>query len=622
MRVYKFGLLGPIEGAETVREQLRLAHRYRNQRIEIERGRRAALRLAMADSTALVQRRGAEEATALQSLEAALADLRASKSTTRGPGDASAREAVKLARVAHRAAVADLRLARTEARSSPALVLESDRINELAHQLHLNARHHSGLCHGTYQLVDAAMEAAAKAPLYDGAEPNDPRYERWAGEGSVSVQVQGGMSVEEVMGDRDTFVRIAPVDGRAWLSPVRGARRRLSRTIFSLRVGSRDERPTGHHAAPVWARWPMIMHRALPERSRVKVATVTLRRVGRIEQWAVCLTVDDAATPRAQGPEVSLVTAIDIGWRVIDDEIRVCRWADSSGASGELRLDRATLASLRKPSELRSIRDRNFNAAREALHAWLATATVPEWMGHQSARLSQWRSSGRLANLAQWWAAHRFEGDGPTFAALESWRYHDDHLWQWECDQRQQALGRRRELFRRFAADMARRSAEVVLEIFDLRAFAVLPYAEDDESEQAAFARANRHLVATSELRLAVRNACSSRSRTVSEVPAERSTITCHVCGLVEAFDAAAELRHACGGCGEEWDQDHNASAVILSRRERLRAIETAGVAREGSNAAEVPAKKETRRERIARLMTAKALRKEAARDVLANGAE
>lgn len=43
-RVYRFGLRGPSEGLGTVRAQLRAAHTYQNQLIEIERARRWALR--------------------------------------------------------------------------------------------------------------------------------------------------------------------------------------------------------------------------------------------------------------------------------------------------------------------------------------------------------------------------------------------------------------------------------------------------------------------------------------------------------------------------------------------------------------------------------------------------
>ena len=44
IRVYRYGLLPPHENAELVREQMRLAHKYRNTLVEIERKRRSDLR--------------------------------------------------------------------------------------------------------------------------------------------------------------------------------------------------------------------------------------------------------------------------------------------------------------------------------------------------------------------------------------------------------------------------------------------------------------------------------------------------------------------------------------------------------------------------------------------------
>jgi hypothetical protein len=49
IRVYQYGLKAPTQNADLVREQMILAHRYRNTLTEIERGRRSAIR----DFTAL-----------------------------------------------------------------------------------------------------------------------------------------------------------------------------------------------------------------------------------------------------------------------------------------------------------------------------------------------------------------------------------------------------------------------------------------------------------------------------------------------------------------------------------------------------------------------------------------
>src|SRR5277367_5369365 len=55
IRVYKYGLLPPTLNEALVRSQMRNAHRYRNQLVEIERGRRAAVRAVYSSHPTLTE---------------------------------------------------------------------------------------------------------------------------------------------------------------------------------------------------------------------------------------------------------------------------------------------------------------------------------------------------------------------------------------------------------------------------------------------------------------------------------------------------------------------------------------------------------------------------------------
>jgi hypothetical protein len=70
-RVYRYGLLPPIENVDLVHEQMRLAHQYQNTLTEIERERRAAVRAATAIYPS-IEALTAEVAAAEAVLEAAL----------------------------------------------------------------------------------------------------------------------------------------------------------------------------------------------------------------------------------------------------------------------------------------------------------------------------------------------------------------------------------------------------------------------------------------------------------------------------------------------------------------------------------------------------------------------
>lgn len=588
IRVYRYGLLPPTAEAERVRDQLRKAHAYRNTLIEIERGRRAALR-AIDTSHAEVEALRSAAQVARETEDAAVQELRRLRAKHRSRAEtATQTEAVRAARAARKAAVQVFAQRRKEVREDAAMASARDEVNARAAELHRSARAHCGVYWGTYLLVEDAIQASAKAPLYDGDEPSDPRFARWGGEGAIGVQLQGGAAVSDVMGGEDTRMQIAAPDPRAWLSPIRGERRRFSRTALKLRVGSSG-------TEPIWAEWPMIMHRSMPEGARLKRAKVVLRRIGPREEWSLHVTVDCPNDgPRRCGEGA---VAIDLGWRTLPQGVRVAAWCGTDGATGEFVLpaDSGVLGGLGKVRDLRSIRDKNFEAARAKFKAWLdSQPSVPEWLAAATKTLAQWRSIARLSQLAVRWRELRFDGDAEAFDALETWRYHDHHLWQWETSQGVSSLRRRRDEYRVFAAGLAKRYRTVVFEDFDLRKMAKRPTtAATDDTPQNETARRHLHAVAPGDLRMVISQAFVARGGEVVDVPAQDTTRTCHQCGLVEIWDQASYVCHACSGCGLIWDQDANASANILERWRS--SLESAS-----ARVAEVP-KKESRWERAAR---------------------
>ena len=95
-----------------------------------------------------------------------------------------------------------------------------------------------------------------------------------------------------------------------------------------MRVGPEDD--------PQWAAWRLDRHRSPPPGAQVRWATVVRRARGPHAEWSLHLTVGTGlgSAPAPTGKQV----AVDVGWRVIGDELRVAAWRDSDGQSGELRL--------------------------------------------------------------------------------------------------------------------------------------------------------------------------------------------------------------------------------------------------------------------------------------------
>lgn len=579
MRVYRYGLLPPTTGASEARRQMRLAYDYRNGLTAIECGRRAAQRALLSGrpsiATLEIAVKSADDnvSTLVRVIKAVNADARGKVDTP------EQRQAVKAAKQRRKDAFVALRDERKRQREDVGLTVERERINAAAQSLAKNCRDHAGLYWGTYELVDKAHEDSTESlPLYDGLEPNNPRFRRWTGEGAIGARIVGGLPVADVMSGLDTIIRVAAVDERAWHSEMRGERRRLSRTVLSLRVGSTDK------GRPVWAEFPMIMHRPLPDGGRVQRADVYLRRCGGREEWTVSLAVDDRDTLPTQACGIGAV-GVDLGWRLLDGgALRVGAWRGEDGQHGEMLLDGPTspMRSTRRPptwrggmvkaEELRSLRDKAFDAALAALVAWVTherRTGAPAWFQRETVALHQWGSATRLAALAQFWRAHRFDGDAEVFDALEAWRYHDDHLWRWESNQRQKSLRERKERYRVLAARLARRYRTLVVEVFDVSEMARRP--EPDAPPAIGVAagqapRTQRQLVSPSEFRLALINAFEARGGAVVVVDARETTRECDACGHVNRWDQAAEIIHACSACGVVWDQDENAARNILAR--------------------------------------------------------
>ena len=550
--VYKYGLGRPLTNEPLVREQLRLANKHYNNLIAVEVLRRTAERsfISAVPGMAIFERAAAEATEVFLKLHKEIKDTRQA-SRSRSESDLQ-KAALETARLAKQQAVDSLKLGQAWIREDPSFVAEYDRIHELATELAKNARAYCGVFWGTSALAaDAAGRARKDTPIFDDEGlPNDPEKHHFTGEGAVGVQIIGGMPAESATGCKHTSIRVE--EGSTEDLPAAWVRKGKKRGVLYLRVGSDDKR------GPVWATWPLVLHRPLPAGATIQQAAVHVHRVGPREEWYVTFTLRMPAAPPVNTDACAESVGLDVGWRQFDDgSVRVCAWSGSDGQQGELRLSAHEVNGIRRAETLEATRDKMFDTCRQALLTWLSTNEVPSWMREDTETLSQWKSQGRLAALAIRWRVSRFDGDSSVFESLEDWRRQDKHLWLWETSQRTGALRLRKNTYRVFARELSRKYRTAVLEDFKLPA--VIRRKDEPENETA---RSNRHLVAISELREVVKHAFVN----VAVVAAANTTRQCHECGVVEAFNAAARLRFTCQN-GHEWDQDENAAKNIRERR-------------------------------------------------------
>lgn len=571
IRVYRYGLLPPTKGEALVIEQLSLANRYYNVLTKIERDRRNTFRWFRYERPDYARAEDELEAVT-EELERARQVIRNQRASTRSRSDTRAqRDRVRDLSARRREVKAVRDRIRSAAHAD--MTWESLIIEAIARERRIAARASSLLAWGTYMLAEEAHAMARK-------EPSDPAFRPWRGTGSIGVQIQQAnqpMSVEKLLACEDSRLQIDPtptmVPNR--IRSAKGLPRFLPRV--RLRVGS-DE-----HSKPIWAEWPVILHRDIPADAKVVWAKVLRSRVGPHWRWSLHLTLHlPNIQPDARAPEGAV--AVDLGWRRVDDSLRAGYVRDAERGY-EIQIDPGFVRDMAKVRDLRSIRDRSRAELTEWLIPWLrahleAPKCIPTWIADELEHMHAWRSLARFSEFALAWRSRRWDGDTEAFDRLEAWRKQDRHLWTWESHLRDQALRRRLDGYRVLAARLAKSYRTLVIEDLDLREFQRHRPVEDDVVENQN-ARAQQPLVSPSELRSCLISAFEGRGGTVEAFDPAYTTRRCHFCGSECKWDQAASLRHTCEWCGTTWDQDDNACRNLLFlHRERLGGGQNDGVAR------------------------------------------
>jgi hypothetical protein len=575
--VYKYGLLPPTANAEVVSDQMQRAHRYYNQLIEIERWRRETyrkLRSWMPEIENLEAWRSVE----VERLELARQAITSQRASTRSRSDtAEQRQRATEAREALREVSSLWKAARDAAREDLELQEAAEAINAEARDRMRAARAANGVFWGTYLCVEAAEDEARKHARFE------PSFRRWSGDGVVAVQLQHGLTAAGALGCEDTRLQI---DERP--RPC-GSGRGKSRPRVRLRVGSsgRD---------PVWAEWPLIMHRPLPAGAVIQWAKVKRERLAGKDQWSLHLTLV-VPVPRRDSGDCSQAMAVDVGWRRKEDGgIRVAYLVGTDGERREVLIDPSVLSGLQQVEDLRSIRDMRLNGLRELLGPWFRdhAAELPEWLVSATEHLAQWRSPARFAALAIAWREHidgHGEALGGIYDLLEAWRKKDRHLWTWEVNLRDKVQARRREQYRVLAAELAGQYQTLVIERFSKSETQEYQPPESETPDRKAV-HSQQTQAATSILCGCLLNAFARRGRVTAEMPPQWTTRTCRSCGFIDTdWDPAVAVEHRCTACGELADQDEQAGDNLLALweawRERGGDAESAGGARVVDHSAE-----------------------------------
>jgi hypothetical protein len=331
------------------------------------------------------------------------------------------------------------------------------------------AQKESGLYWCNYDDVRHAYEIARVRVMKAGAEL---RAHDWNGSGKVSVRFQTGLPIPAAWRGGDGRFQLDPIPESAWSSSVRSVRRKLSRTRVRIRVASQL---TGR--SPVWLEIPVTIHRPMPPKGTIRAASLIRERLGTKWRYRLFITVScDQAPAPVSRDKPSL--ALDIGWRLVPNGLRVAYWMDTVGGHGAVILPASDLIEFRKVDQLWSMCNEHFDQMHDSLLAWRTGKELPEPLLPCFNSVAESRSPNELLKVLSAWQTHRFAGDCAMFDQLLGWKRKHIHLWTWAVNLRDQLARKRLELYRSFAAGIVKQYETVYLERFDLRRVSRAPAPE------------------------------------------------------------------------------------------------------------------------------------------------
>jgi hypothetical protein len=493
-------------GHDLALAQMRLAHQFQNRLVELERARRDAIEQALidADSNLVPLLACAEEA---QSTLNALRDqLRAENARTRtilsDTGLLALINAQKPVSTAAWDAYRDARRAAFRIASARTAIKAIDAASTLAKSAARTTAVEGGLYWATAAMVMPRVKTNGPTP----------RFKRWEGEETISVQFQrkpDRNSPKEPVLDSKGNPRLSPRSGKPMTAHTGGGSLPtasifvpntlcwIERSDHSAHVTIHFRVDSGDKGKPVWAIFPATFHRPLPPDAQIKWVHLMRRRIGTQFKWEIAF---DVAQPEWEGHPAGDerategTLAIALGWRVIDGTVRVAEWIGDDGERDSIRIPDDIVARWRSLESLESIRKRNFNEWHAGVVAFVNSlhSLTDDWQ-RETANLAQWESPRRLASLVLWWRNNRLPGDDAAFATADGELIHtpgerdhysggrkqDKHLADWSGHLRARLAGWRKNFYRKLAIELSCRYKNVAIAEINWQSIAENPEVED-----------------------------------------------------------------------------------------------------------------------------------------------
>lgn len=551
--------------------QLRLAHRYRNQLVEIELKRRQlikALNERFYPGLADIEAELADTRTRLKDLRLEIRQDNIVR-RKRGSGTPGQKAEIKMLGTRKKELIVAKKELKAVAYANEQHQRRLKKIDALILTQQKAARKaissdkdpEKSLFWGTYLAVEqgiATTRGKGKLP---------PAFRPWRGDAKLVIQLQKnkGLTFEEALSGKNTYLWIEETVPGSLRTPEKPSKKKSRQPSSAMRAVVHMV-IAGKQRNLIRVKIPVMFHRKFPEGCRIKWVYLLCRRVGCTYRWTVQFVVARKEGFDREPGKGTAIAGLDVGWRVRPNGLRI-GWLYSRDENGKILEDREILIESKdvdrwlKADSLRSIRDREFNT----LKAWYRKnrKRLPkpgnnlDWLQHGLRYLQQCKAQAKTAALVVRWRSNRFAGDGELFKKFEEWRQRDRHLLQWEANNRRKAIAWRDSEYRNFANKL--RDTYKLIAIEDANWKQVIQKRKAEEDENTSIIKVYRPIAAVGRLRQILRDTLP-----VLEASTAWTTQTCPKCGKRTKFDAAAELIKTCKHCGYEDDQDRVAGINLF----------------------------------------------------------
>jgi hypothetical protein len=270
-----------------------------------------------------------------------------------------------------------------------------ERTAEKAEKLGRDARNSSGCYPGVYQAIETAAKASFKTSKF---MPKFVRFSDFRGPIGIQLTNGKGLSVRTAFAGTDPNLKIEiHPDAR-----LRGDRRLNANRARPFRVAATARiKLSGRADKGVYIDVPFVLHRPLPEDGVIKWVYLISTRVGIRTIYELQFTLESPQFKAKESTATGTI-AINFGWRALEDgRLRVATTFDGI----EHRV--YTLPYKMRETEkfrqtLMSFADQNFEDARKTFVAWLDTGVpLANSLTEKLSGIKQWKAHGKLAMIAK-----------------------------------------------------------------------------------------------------------------------------------------------------------------------------------------------------------------------------